>query len=60
MPQSQPSQRCPECGAEFTDASLLTLHRGENHYEELDDEERQEYAEAYEDESDELRRFRLK
>ena len=50
---------CAYCGARFVDERLLALHRGLEHGPELDDSEREAYADAVADERDDLRLFRL-
>lgn len=52
--------RCSYCGEPFPDERLRTLHRGLEHYEELDDAEREAYEEAYLEENEDLRSFRLR
>lgn len=52
--------RCPYCGAPFATERLRDLHRGLNHYEDLDINERDAYETAYRSESEDLRSFRLR
>ncbi len=51
---------CGHCGAPFADEELLTLHRGIDHADALDEPERDAFDEAYESEKERLRLFRLK
>jgi hypothetical protein len=51
---------CEYCGAPFSDEEGLALHRGVEHGARLTDAEREAFRAAYEEESEELRLFRLK
>jgi hypothetical protein len=51
---------CGHCGAPFADDDLLSLHRGIDHADALDETERDAFEAAYENEEEELRLFRLK
>lgn len=51
---------CEYCGAPFADDDLLALHRGHEHAEAIDEDEREAFEDAYGAEQDEIRRFRLK
>jgi hypothetical protein len=65
-PETEPADdpadapRCPYCGDPFPTERLRDLHRGLNHYEDLDDSERDAYAAAYRSESEDLQSFRLR
>lgn len=52
--------RCSYCGAAFPTERLRALHRGLEHHDSLDDAEREAFEEAYLDESEDLRSFRLR
>ncbi|CCQ32633.1 DNA binding domain containing protein [Halorhabdus tiamatea SARL4B] len=60
VPDDAESERCPECGRPFVREELLALHRGGVHAETLGADEIETFEEAYEDESERLRLFRLK
>jgi|AntRauMinimDraft_4_1070384.scaffolds.fasta_scaffold00174_18 hypothetical protein len=51
---------CEHCGERFPTERLRDLHRGLEHYRDLDDRERAAYETAYESETDDLRSFRLR
>ena len=51
---------CTRCGAAFPSERLRDLHRGLEHYDRLDDDEREAYEAAYLAENDDLRSFRLR
>ena len=51
---------CEHCGAPFADDDLLALHRGHEHAEAIDEDEREAFEDAYEAEQEEIRLFRLK
>lgn len=51
---------CPYCDRPLESERLLVLHKGLDHWERLGDGERERFREAYEDESQNLRTFRLK
>lgn len=55
-----PTAKCRFCGQPFPEEEQLLLHRGIEHYDHLDETEREAYAEVYWGEQDEIRRFRLK
>ncbi|ACV10494.1 putative DNA binding [Halorhabdus utahensis DSM 12940] len=60
VPAGADPARCPECGRPFVRAELRTLHRGQEHGETLDQDERDAFEDIYEAESERLRLFRLK
>lgn len=60
VPDDTEPERCTECGRPFVREELLTLHRGQAHGETLDAAERDTFEAAYENESEQLRLFRLK
>ncbi|WP_266077718.1 C2H2-type zinc finger protein [Haladaptatus caseinilyticus] len=60
VPSGEPSYECAYCGQPFSHREYLVLHRGLKHGDELSDEEVNAFHEAYEEESEELRLFRLK
>ncbi|MFC4549427.1 MULTISPECIES: C2H2-type zinc finger protein [Halorussus] len=51
---------CPDCGRPLRDRERLVLHRGLDHWERLDDGEREAFRDAYRSENEDLRLFRLK
>jgi hypothetical protein len=59
-PPSASTVRCEYCDRPFAREEYRALHRGLAHESEMDDDERDEFARAREDETDELRKFRLK
>jgi hypothetical protein len=59
VPATASTHVCDDCGQPFPEGEYLTLHRGLVHYERLDEEEREAFAEAYEREGADIRRFRL-
>lgn len=52
--------KCEHCGDAFPDDRLLALHRGLDHYDSLNDDEREAFEDAYRDEERDLRSFRLR
>ena len=52
--------RCSHCGDAFPSERLRALHRGLEHHDSLDDDERAAFEDAYHDESEDLRSFRLR
>lgn len=51
---------CDRCGRPFASQRLLELHRGQAHAGDLTHEERAAFETAYDDEQEDIRRFRLK
>lgn len=51
---------CERCGERFPGERLRDLHRGLDHYPDLDDDERAAYEAAYESETEDLQSFRLR
>jgi hypothetical protein len=51
---------CDRCGQPFTSEMLLALHRGQIHADDLTAAEREAFETAYDDEQEQIRRFRLK
>lgn len=60
VPDDADPLRCPECGRPFVREGLLTFHRGQAHAETLDEKGIEAFEDAYEEESERLRLFRLK
>ncbi|WP_135826703.1 C2H2-type zinc finger protein [Halorussus ruber] len=60
VPPDESPVECPYCERPLESAELLVLHEGIEHWERLDDDRREEFRETYQDESDDLRTFRLK
>ncbi len=52
--------RCSYCGEPFPSERLRALHRGLEHYDSLDDDERAAYEDAYHSETEDIRSFRLR
>ncbi|MFC4356696.1 C2H2-type zinc finger protein [Halobium salinum] len=59
VPSDATPHVCEHCGQPFPEERHLVLHRGLEHYGRLDEAEREAFAEAYESEGAEIRRFRL-
>ena len=59
VPPDAPVRQCPYCGRPFPDEELLALHRGLDHPDRIDAEERAAYEAAYRAEADPLRRYRI-
>lgn len=57
--QDESVHHCPYCERDERTRRLLSLHVGEEHWDEASDTERDQYREAYEAESEALWRFRL-
>ena len=51
---------CERCGEAFPTERLLVLHRGVRHPDELDAAEVEAYREAYYEEEDQLKSFRIR
>jgi len=51
---------CEHCGERFPAERLRDLHRGLEHYDDLDADGREAYEAAYEAETESLRSFRLR
>jgi hypothetical protein len=60
VPNGVSAVECGYCGRPFADDDLLALHRGVDHGNRLDEEERAAFAAAVEREDDALRLYRLK
>ncbi|WP_244605497.1 DNA-binding protein [Halorussus marinus] len=60
VPPDESPAECPYCQRPLESAELLTLHKGLDHWERLDDDERERFRETYAAESESLRSFRLK
>lgn len=58
VPPDATAFACPRCGRPFARERHRDLHIGQDHRD-LDDEERAAYVAARDEESDELRRFRI-
>lgn len=52
--------RCERCGDVFPSERLRNLHRGMEHYDKLDESEREAFDTAYLAESEDLKSFRLR
>ncbi|WP_435069354.1 C2H2-type zinc finger protein [Haloplanus sp. C73] len=59
VPPDATAHVCERCGRPFTREQHLALHRGLNHPETLSDAEREAFETARDEETEELRRFRL-
>lgn len=51
---------CPHCGRPFSRTRYRTLHVGLEHYDRLDEDEREAFVAEYREETAEIKRFRLK
>lgn len=51
---------CEYCGERFPTERLRDLHRGLEHYDDIDDDDRSAYEAAYRSETESLRSFRLR
>jgi hypothetical protein len=51
---------CSYCGSRFPTERLRDLHRGLEHWPDLDDDEQAAYESAYESEGEDIRSFRLR
>ena len=60
VPPDQRPVECAYCDRPVESDALLALHRGQRHADVITDEEQAAYESAYEAESGQLRRFRLK
>ena len=60
VPPGESAAECPYCGRPLESEDLLVLHEGLEHWELLDDERREAFQDAYADETDDIRTFRLK
>jgi len=60
VPADRSSVECEHCGRPFAGEALLALHRGHAHADALSGPEREAFENAYDAESKQLRRFRLK
>ena len=60
VPTGESAFECGYCGQPFSHEEYLALHRGLKHGDELDEREVAEFHDAYGDETEELRLFRLK
>ncbi|MFW6018720.1 MAG: DUF7410 domain-containing protein [Halapricum sp.] len=59
IPPDAPIHECSYCGRPFSEERLLALHRGLDHFERVDEEERAAFESAYEAEAEPLRRYRI-
>jgi len=59
IPGDETPQQCPYCGFELPADDQYQLHLGLNHYERLDDADRQAFRNAYQQEEAALTRFRI-
>jgi len=60
LPDGEAPEQCDYCGAPFSNPDLLALHRGLEHEDVLDEDEREQFETAHEAENEEVRLFRLK
>jgi len=58
-PANAPIHRCEHCNRPFAEDELLSIHKGLDHAEQLDDEELAAFERAYDEETDELRRYQI-
>jgi hypothetical protein len=59
-PDVDADYRCPYCERSFHADRLRTLHKGLDHPDRIDDDERTAFRETYRSEGQEIREFRLK
>lgn len=60
IPDGDSAARCPFCGRPFAEETYRTLHEGLAHFDRLDEDRREAFADAYEAEQREIRLYRLK
>ena len=60
VPPDETTHDCPYCGRPFSEAEYRTLHVGLDHHDECTEAEVEAFQDAYRDESEEIRLFRLK
>ena len=60
VPPGETTHDCPYCGRPFSEEEYRTLHVGLDHHEECTEAELEAFREAYRDETEEIRLFRLK
>ena len=60
VPDDNATEDCEHCGRPFENDGLLALHRGLAHPDSITADERSEFEAAYDAETAQLRRFRLK
>ncbi|WP_435154366.1 C2H2-type zinc finger protein [Haladaptatus sp. DFWS20] len=60
VPPGESVYECAYCGQPFSHEEYLVLHRGLEHGDELNDTQVSAFHDAYREETDELRLFRLK
>lgn len=59
VPSAETAHDCPYCDRPFPDRRLLILHLGVDHGDHIDDDELADFEDAYDEEGDELRRYRI-
>lgn len=60
VPPDETTHDCPYCGRPFSVSEYRTLHVGLDHHEECTEAELEEFREAYREETEAIRLFRLK
>lgn len=60
VPADESPVECPYCGRPLESEQLLVLHEGLKHWERLSSDRRERFRDAYQDENEDLRTFRLK
>ena len=60
VPSGESAYECAYCGCPFRNEEYLVLHRGLQHGDELTEGEVEEFYDTYEEETEELKHFRLK
>ncbi|NHN49928.1 C2H2-type zinc finger protein [Halostella sp. JP-L12] len=60
VPPGETTHDCPYCGRPFSDPEYRTLHVGLDHHEECTEAELEAFQDAYREEGEEIRLFRLK
>ncbi|WP_435360667.1 DUF7410 domain-containing protein [Haloarchaeobius sp. DFWS5] len=59
VPADETPVECPYCARPFRREHYRTLHVGLTHYDEMTEDEKDRFQDAYRDESDDLGMFRL-
>ena len=59
VPNDVQPETCPYCGRPLHDTEAVTLHKGLEHWDELSNDEQDEFRTMYVEEQSDLRRFQL-
>ncbi len=60
VPSGESAYECAYCGCPFREEEYLALHRGLKHGDQLPEDEVEAFYDTYEEETEELKQFRLK